>query len=500
MTIDEILRGESKEIEYKEDVPSNSRKYTRTAAAYANCAGGRIVFGVENNTWKIIGIPQEKVFEKADSISNAIMDSCEPMIDFDIMYQTIERKTIIIVQVYPGKKRPYYLKSEGAREGVYIRVPGATRLADDFIVKELEFQGANRCYDQIVAVGETVTKKQIENLCGTMYQYALMRCQTQEERNAVKRVSQKNLISWGLLEKQEDKIVPTNGFMLLTENVLPAATIQCAVFKGTNRAVFLDRKEYEGPLYAQIDEAYQFVLRNIRLGAEISGLYRRDVYELPIDSIREMIVNAVAHRSYLDPAKVQVAIYDDRLEVTSPGMLIGGVTIQELKDGCSRPRNRGIVNAFTYMKNMDQWGSGIPRLMENCRKSGLKEPELLEIGGSFRINMFRKTEIAKYISHNIKVIPKLVHDSSQEDLDTIQTILDSIQDAALDLTSADKELLKLIESNILISQSEMSKILQWKIGKVKYYINKLKRKRVIERVGSSQKGYWNILIDTKLYD
>lgn len=100
--------------------------------------------------------------------------------------------------------------------------------------------------------------------------------------------------------------------------------------------------------------------------------------------------------------------------------------------------------------------------------------------------MFRKTEIAKYISHNIKVIPKLVHDS--------------IQDAALDLTSADKELLKLIESNILISQSEMSKILQWKIGKVKYYINKLKRKRVIERVGSSQKGYWNILIDTKLYD
>lgn len=333
-----------------------------------------------------------------------------------------------------------------------------------------------------------------------MYQYALMRCQTQEERNAVKRVSQKNLISWGLLEKQEDKIVPTNGFMLLTENVLPAATIQCAVFKGTNRAVFLDRKEYEGPLYAQIDEAYQFVLRNIRLGAEISGLYRRDVYELPIDSIREMIVNAVAHRSYLDPAKVQVAIYDDRLEVTSPGMLIGGVTIQELKDGCSRPRNRGIVNAFTYMKNMDQWGSGIPRLMENCRKSGLKEPELLEIGGSFRINMFRKTEIAKYISHNIKVIPKLVRDSSQDDLDSIQVILDTIQGGALALTSADKELLKLIESNISISQSEMSKILQWKIGKVKYYINKLKRKRVIERVGSSQKGYWNILIDTKLYD
>lgn len=196
-----ILKRESRKVEYKEIVPSNSRQYTKTVVAYANCSGGRIIFGVENNTWKITGIPQDKVFEKADSISNAIMDSCEPMIDFDIMYQTIEEKTVIIVQVYPGKKRPYYLKSEGIDKDVYIRVPGSARLADDFIVKELKFQGANRSYDQMAAVGETVTKEQIEDLCETMYQYALKQCQTREERKAVKQVSQKNLISWGLLEK-----------------------------------------------------------------------------------------------------------------------------------------------------------------------------------------------------------------------------------------------------------------------------------------------------------
>lgn len=487
MTADEILKGESKEIEYKETVPTNSGKYTKTAVAYANCSGGRIVFGVENGTWKIVGIPQDKVFEIADGISNAIMDSCEPMIDFDIMFQTIDGKTIIIVQVYPGKRRPYYLKSEGAKEGVYVRVPGSTRLADDFIVKELEFQGAKQCYDQVIAIGETVTEEQIDKLCKVMYEYALRKCHTDEEKNTVKRISQKNLISWGLLEKQEDRIVPTNGFMLLTENRLPAATIQCAVFKGTDRAVFLDRKEYEGPLYEQIDEAYQFVLRNIRLGAEITGLYRRDVYELPVDSIREMIVNAVAHRSYLDPAKVQVAIYDDRLEVTSPGMLIGGVTIQELKDGCSRPRNRGIVNAFTYMKNMDQWGSGIPRLIANCKKAGLREPQLLEIGGSFRINMFRNTELVKYSTQDMGAV--------QGALDSSKATLDSIQASGRSLTSADKRLLKLIASNTSISQSEMAEALKWKIGKVKYYINKLKRKGIIQRVGSKQKGYWNLLID-----
>lgn len=516
MKVDEILRGESKEVEYKEIVPANSRQYTKTAVAYANCSGGRIIFGVENNTWRITGIPQDKVFEKADSISNAIMDSCEPMIDFDIMYQTIEKKTLIIVQVYPGKKRPYYLKSEGIDNGVYIRVPGSTRLADDFIVKELRFQGSNRCYDQMIAIGEIVTKEQIEELCETMYQYALKQCQTREERKAVKPVSQNNLISWGLLEKQGNKLVPTNGFMLLTNNSFPSAVIQCAVFKGTNRAVFLDRKEYEGPLYEQIDEAYKFVLRNIRLGSEIAGLYRKDIYEIPIDSVREMIVNAVAHRSYLDPAKVQVAIYDDRLEVTSPGMLIGGITIEELKEGCSRPRNRGIVNAFTYMKNMDQWGSGIPRLMGNCQKAGLREPELMEIGGSFRINIFRNTELVKWTDEDkpydgIHGVLDSIQGGIQDSLDSIQgglstiqggikSSLDVIQDVVIDLTNTDKELLKLIASNVSLSQAEMAKILKWNIGKVKYYINKLKRRRIIERVGSSQKGYWNILIDKKIFE
>lgn len=516
MKAEGILRGESREVEYKEIVPSNSRQYTKTAVAYANCSGGRIIFGVEDNTWKITGIPQDQVFEKADSISNAIMDSCEPMIDFDIMYQTIEEKTIIIVQVYPGKKRPYYLKSEGMDKGVYIRVPGSTRQADDFIVKELKFQGENRSYDQMAAVGETVTKEQIEDLCETMYQYALKQCQTREEQKAVKQVSQKNLISWGLLEKQENKLVPTNGFLLLANNPFPSAAIQCAVFKGTNRAVFLDRKEYGGPLYEQIDEAYQFVLRNIRLGAEIAGLYRKDIYEIPIDSVREMIVNAVAHRSYLDSAKVQVAIYDDRLEVTSPGMLIGGVTIEELKEGYSRPRNRGIVNALTYMKNMDQWGSGIPRLMENCQKAGLREPELVEIGGSFRINMFRNTEMVKQTDKKTPQDSMQTGlNSIQDGLDTIQggiqagfgtiqggieSSLDVIQDVMIDLTNMDKELLKLIASNVSLSQAEMAKILKWNLGKVKYYINKLKRRRIIERVGSSQKGYWNILIDKKTFE
>ena len=71
---------------------------------------------------------------------------------------------------------------------------------------------------------------------------------------------------------------------------------QCGVFKGTTKTVFVDRREYTGPIWEQIDEAFQFVLRNIHLGATIVGIYRQDVYEIPPDAIRELIINAMVHR------------------------------------------------------------------------------------------------------------------------------------------------------------------------------------------------------------
>lgn len=153
------------------------------------------------------------------------------------------------------------------------------------------------------------------------------------------------------------------------------STIQCAVFKGTTRTVFLDRRNYEGPLWEQVDEAVQFVLRNIRMGSRLEGVYRQDIYELPPDSIRELIVNAVMNCSYIQTSNIQVAIYDDRLEITSPGRLLPGVTIDLMKEGFSKIRNRSLANAFAYMNLVEAWGSGIPKLMQAMQEYGLREPD-----------------------------------------------------------------------------------------------------------------------------
>lgn len=101
-----------------------------------------------------------------------------------------------------------------------------------------------------------------------------------------------------------------------------------------------------------------FFYKNIReTGAEIKGLVRNETYELPTEAIREAIVNATTYRNFLDRACVQVTVYDDRVEVTSPGMLYGGLTIEQIKEGGSKIRNRCIAKVFSRMKIIESWVS-----------------------------------------------------------------------------------------------------------------------------------------------
>ncbi|WP_296875715.1 ATP-binding protein [Thomasclavelia sp.] len=121
------------------------------------------------------------------------------------------------------------------------------------------------------------------------------------------------------------------------------------MFKGTTKAIFIDKREFNGPIQKQIEQAYQFVLRNIRLGAKIEGIYREDIYEIPPAIIRELLINSAVHRSYLDHGNIQVAIYDDRLEITFPGKLPLGQTIEKMKQGYSKIRNEALANTFSYI-------------------------------------------------------------------------------------------------------------------------------------------------------
>lgn len=129
VTIEEIMAGESKNVEFKVQKPKDSFKYVKTVVAFANGEGGRIIFGVDDKSREVVGIPKEILFSEIDAITTAISDSCEPIIIQDVYLQTIEGKTVIVTEISPGRQRPYYVKSMGIREGTYIRVSGTSRPA-----------------------------------------------------------------------------------------------------------------------------------------------------------------------------------------------------------------------------------------------------------------------------------------------------------------------------------------------------------------------------------
>ncbi len=389
MTIEEILAGELKNVEFKENLPEKSIKYMKSVVAFANGTGGKIIFGIADKTREVIGFDKEDVFKKMDAIANAVSDSCEPAIIPDITLRTIDGKTVIVAEISEGRQRPYYIKALGREGGVYVRVAGTPRLADEYMIKELMFEGSNRYFDQALCTGLTITDEDIDALCKAMKEQAVQNAHNEEQKASIKDVGRQQLRSWGVLIERDGIDYPSNAFAILTGNGGLHVTTQCGVFKGTTKAVFVDRREYPGPLWEQIDEAFQFVLRNIHLGATIVGIYRQDVYEIPPDAIRELIINAVVHRSYLDHGTIQVAVYDNRLEITSPGKLPMGQTVERMKEGYSKIRNEALAHAFSYMNLIEHWGSGIPRIIGKVKKAGLREPEFIGGEVDLRINIYR---------------------------------------------------------------------------------------------------------------
>lgn len=474
ITAKEIFAGESDNVEFISEI--QSEKYMKTVVAFANGKGGKLVFGVENGTWAVTGFSKEEVFQKMDAITNAIFDSCEPKINPNIAVQEIHGKAIIVVEIIPGMQRPYYIKGQGIMDGTYIRMAGTTRHAERYRVQELIMEGTNRSFDQMERE-QTVSEDEIAAFCEKMYQHALKLAERDTARKQIQRAGKNQLLSWKLLVERDGAYHPTNGYLLLNGDTaeFPDAAIQCAVFKGTVRNIFITRKEFGGAIYEQIEDAYNFVLQHIDLGSRIEGIARQDYYELPVKTIREMISSAACHRSYLTPEKIQVALFDDRLEVTSPGMLDSEITVEKMKSGLLKIRNRGIAAAFSYMNIVEAWGSGIPKMFREAKEYGLSEPELIDMGSNFRINLYRKEAV---FDQNGVIDPKerATNDTKVEPNNTNESMI-----------------LHILQTDPKATQKDIGKMLGVSLATVKRLMNSLQKDGKLQRRGSNRSGSWIVV-------
>lgn len=193
--------------------------------------------------------------------------------------------------------------------------------------------------------------------------------------------------------------------------------IKCARFKGKTMDVFLDKKDYNGDLFSQLEKAESFIKNHINLRGEIKGLQRTDTYEIPIEAIREALINAVVHRDYINMGRdIKVGIYDDILNIVSPGGFPSTLTEKDILEGRSEIRNKVIARVFKELNYIEQWGSGIKRIKSSCLKYGLKEPIIKEIGDFVDVEIYRK------VPEKCRKVPQEYRDLSEQEMKIIEYI------------------------------------------------------------------------------
>jgi len=377
--MEEILKGnEGKTLEFKESLQSLTG-IIKTIIAFANTAGGMIVIGVEDKNKRIIGVNNPLAEE--ERLASVINDSIVPLLMPDIEIRTYRNKELIVINV-PHVTGPCYLKSAGLEKGTYIRLGSTNRVVDSETLQALKNFARNVYFDELAYVQGKVSDLD--------WDYIKILFQSIH-----KKITVNNAESLGLITKQGTKEYPTYGGIILFGykrlSLFPEAIIRCARFLGDDKTTILDRIDIELYLPIALEETIKFIQRNTRLSSEIKELARKDVPEYPLVALREVIINAIVHADYsMKGVYISVAIFDDRIEITNPGGLPFGFTMEKALAGSSRIRNRVIAKVFYHMKWIEQWGSGLHRIMKECEQRGLEKPKFEELNNQFRVTLYGK--------------------------------------------------------------------------------------------------------------
>jgi predicted HTH transcriptional regulator len=201
-----------------------------------------------------------------------------------------------------------------------------------------------------------------------------------------------------LIREYQGSRLAVNALVLFSdspvrEQIFPYAKIECARFKGTTSHEFIDQKTITDNISLQPEAAYEFVLRHINKGAVVKGVYTESRWEYPVVAIREVIRNAVVHRDYsLTGKDIKVAVYDDMVEVTSPGKLMPSIDFSQMEIRQSDIRNRTIAPVFKKLGIIDQWGNGLKLISDELKDYPEIEFRWHETGLQFQVQ-FVKREI-----------------------------------------------------------------------------------------------------------
>ena len=384
--LDHIITGESEIIEFKEKFDERTVEST---VAFANTKGGIIFIGI-SDTNEIKGIELGK--ETINQWINRISQSTEPRIVPEIEKIQINEKTVVAVQI-----TEYPIKPVSTKGRCFKRVDRSNRVMNAQEIAQIHLHSTGLSWDKYPAKNARLEDLDLEKIKRYMQKAKETgRKRIGADEEPVQVLEKMNLINEGH---------PTWAAVLLfckgSYNLISQAAIHCGRFKEGN--IVIDDRMIAGTVFEQIDEAMDFILKNINVEFVMTGKPTRDqVWDYPLEALREALINAVCHRDYTILSNIEIRIYDDKLVVRSPGGLPFGITLEELyKPHSSTLRNKGLAEVLYDTELIEQWGSGIEKMQKYCLDAGLPEPTFEEYQG-FQV-VFRKDIYDEEYLHDLNL-------------------------------------------------------------------------------------------------
>ena len=455
MEIKNII-GETTEYDKKLKLEVKKPKsWCKSISAFANTLGGFLIFGISDDN-QIVGL--ETPDKDAELISEIIKTRLNPIPEFKISFHTEDGNVLLIVQVFKGEETPYYYSGDGLLEA-YVRIGNESVKASPIELKRLVLRGRNTTFDS-------------QNSMYKVEDYAFSKLRERYKKWTGNSFDEKDLVSFGLAT--EDGYLTNAGALIADESPIRYSRIFCTRWNGLNKSggTFdaLDDAEYEGSVISLIDNGEAFIKRNAKMMWKKTANSREEMPEYVERSYHEALVNAIVHRDYLiNGSEVHIDMYDDRLEIYSPGGMPDGSNIQE-RDPVTVPstrRNPVLADVFNRLGYMERKGSGFAKILDNyafqVNYTDEKKPY-------FRSDRYQFTVIMPNLNY------RGTQDGTQDDT----------QDGTQDF---DTLIMNMIEENNKIS----AKIMAEKLGVSLRTVRRLiKENDQIEYVGHGFSGYWKI--------
>ena len=377
-----IQQGESQTVEFKENFDHET---VEIAVALANAKGGTILIGVSDKK-QIKGIQVGKATLK-DWV-NRITQSTEPRVIPDVEVRTIQNKSVAVIEIKDFPIKPVSCK------GKYFRRVGASnRIISHQEITQLHLDSIGMSWDKLPARDSTLEDIDLKKV----------KRYIQKANEAGRRKIGKGENPTHVLEKLE--LLKDNHLtwaaMLLFRSEAKSSIIQVAIHCGRfkEKTTVIDDRMIEGTLIEQIEEAMDFIRKNLQVRFVMTGKpAREEKWDYPLEALREALINAVCHRDYTAPSNTEIRIFDDELTIWNPGGLSFGLTMKDLyKPHSSVLRNKGIGAVFYDIGLIEQWGRGIEQMRRDCRKADLPEPVFEECQQGFRVTFQKDIYTEEYL-------------------------------------------------------------------------------------------------------